>query len=883
MATEPSAEFRKRIEVRLADGKIKKGSVDLHGCGIDESSIDWVIARVKKLVFDPTWLDIGGNLIREIGARKVVKAFPKLEVLYISFNDIREGGAQAIAGGLPRLRQLSISTNGLHEGGARAVASLDRLTWLDINFNNIGNPGARAVADGLPELTRLHIAGNAMSAEGATAIANAAKLPKLMWLGIDHNEIGDRGVLAIANELPGLEGLSIAGTHIRHAAVVVYLLQQLIPTSAQALPGAALTFIRAADNPLRWFGKAEIDNELLEEPDPVKLLELLNGLRGSSTTLSVAGIAFIGRSGSGKTHAARWTVAHRAEYRSLRGKLDSGDGTWGYDRYERMLGPDEHKQKSLGNVCLIAIDVGGHREQLNSANNLVYVNARRSVFVLVIKASKTFDEDGWARYHLRLIQQMSLRRRKASYLQYGPNDSHVAAGGLAPHRIPVVILVTHTDEVSQVVLPAAVTLASDFPLIDVVSVTKWEAPQGDKYLPALHKQLGTQLRKVEHLQGENVHFIVPLMKAISALFELGDRSEAVDWHGRQSVSVDEFRIICETLNGRTKGEQDAAVRALESFGYVARSSGRLDPATRLLNPRFINCFLFQRVIREGRKRAKDGFMPRSLLNELLESIQNAEDRKGMLRVMKECLIMFEWREGSNHGGYFVPDLLPVRSSVPSVPPKVVLYQAEYQPAEFLSEDCFFKLLAARRKWLRVAESVRLPDGEIREIKLFRDQCVLGDAGHFVEDKYHARLTVDVIAEWVRVAVVGEGGRGDAAGAEAFAGRVLGWLEDEAGCEVNRVLAEDLTGLVSGVTSIPTSSPIVDPTQYVTKWQLAMLVKKSTKTLDRALARTRNPMPQPDVPGGGGRAAEWIYTNVRDWLVEEYGKFLPVRYPGGGGH
>jgi hypothetical protein len=344
-----------------------------------------------------------------------------------------------------------------------------------------------------------------------------------------------------------------------------------------------------------------------------------------------------------------------------------------------------------------------------------------------------------------------------------------------------VILVTHTEEANHIGLPSSATLAKDYPLIDVVTVTRWNALQGDKYLPGLYAKLGKQLRKINDLQRENVHFVKPLMEHISVLFGLDDRSEVIDWHGRQSISVDEFRIICETLNGRSIGEQDAAVRSLESFGYIARYSSRLDPETRLLNPRFINYFLFQQVIKKGKSKATDGFMSRSLLQRLLKGVPITQVRKAMVRVMKKCLVMFEWGDESTKRGYFVPDLLPTRASVPHVPPKGVLFHEKYQPKGFLREDRFFQLLAAKRKFLRVAESECRHDGETREIRVFRDECVLGDAARPVDDQYRARLSVDVIAERVTIEIVAAGDGADPAGAEKFAGRVLGSLEEEAGC------------------------------------------------------------------------------------------------------
>ena len=80
--------------------------------------------------------------------------------------------------------------------------------------NNIGDQGLIAIANNLKHLTELmvctkisHIGSNNIGDEGAMAIAT--NLKQLSKLDIKHNKIGDDGALAIANSLERLSRLEI--------------------------------------------------------------------------------------------------------------------------------------------------------------------------------------------------------------------------------------------------------------------------------------------------------------------------------------------------------------------------------------------------------------------------------------------------------------------------------------------------------------------------------------------------------------------------------------------------------------------------------------------------------------------------------------------------
>ena len=68
----------------------------------------------------------------------------------------------------------------------------------------------------------------------------------------------------------------------------------------------------------------------------------------------------------------------------------------------------------------------------------------------------------------------------------------------------------------------------------------------------------------------------------------------------------------------------------------------------------------------------------------------------------------------------------------------------------------------------------------------------------------------------------------------------------------------------------------EPPQYVTLDQMAALVNRSKKTLERL--KKANKLPPPEVQGGGGKPDEWLWCNVREDLAKEYDRVMPERYP-----
>jgi hypothetical protein len=67
--------------------------------------------------------------------------------------------------------------------------------------------------------------------------------------------------------------------------------------------------------------------------------------------------------------------------------------------------------------------------------------------------------------------------------------------------------------------------------------------------------------------------------------------------------------------------------------------------------------------------------------------------------------------------------------------------------------------------------------------------------------------------------------------------------------------------------------------YVTLDQMAAVVGRKKRTLERYKSRER--LPSPDVEGGDGRPHEWLWNRVRPILEKLFNRPLPEIFPGRG--
>ena len=66
--------------------------------------------------------------------------------------------------------------------------------------------------------------------------------------------------------------------------------------------------------------------------------------------------------------------------------------------------------------------------------------------------------------------------------------------------------------------------------------------------------------------------------------------------------------------------------------------------------------------------------------------------------------------------------------------------------------------------------------------------------------------------------------------------------------------------------------------YVDLDQIAAVVNRSKSTLEKLKRRKDNPLPDPDVPGGGGKKDEWVWSHICPWLETEFKKHFAETLP-----
>ena len=60
--------------------------------------------------------------------------------------------------------------------------------------------------------------------------------------------------------------------------------------------------------------------------------------------------------------------------------------------------------------------------------------------------------------------------------------------------------------------------------------------------------------------------------------------------------------------------------------------------------------------------------------------------------------------------------------------------------------------------------------------------------------------------------------------------------------------------------------------------MAAVVNRSKSCLEKLKRRQTTPLPDPDVPGGGGKKDEWLWTRIRPWLETEFKKHFAETLP-----
>jgi hypothetical protein len=78
---------------------------------------------------------------------------------------------------------------------------------------------------------------------------------------------------------------------------------------------------------------------------------------------------------------------------------------------------------------------------------------------------------------------------------------------------------------------------------------------------------------------------------------------------------------------------------------------------------------------------------------------------------------------------------------------------------------------------------------------------------------------------------------------------------------------DLLLALEAVRDFDPAAP--DQCHYVDLDQAAAAVHRSKSSLEKRKRRKNNPLPDPDVPGGGGKKDFWLWSRLRPWLEAEF--------------
>jgi hypothetical protein len=159
----------------------------------------------------------------------------------------------------------------------------------------------------------------------------------------------------------------------------------------------------------------------------------------------------------------------------------------------------------------------------------------------------------------------------------------------------------------------------------------------------------------------------------------------------------------------------------------------------------------------------------------------------------------------------------------------------------------------------------LSQSHVRVLELARKKAKLDDLPPVLQDALEDLKTTDWVAvkagnmrDPKRLHLTSQGGHI--------------WLEMTAGGGRSPKGGLPETPASEAVPTLPTTP------QYVTLDKAAAIVSRSKRTLEKLVNRKENPLPDPAIRGTGGKPSEWIWSELRPWLEQEYGKHLPQRFP-----
>lgn len=177
---------------------------DMSLTGIDDQDIQELSAN--GVFVNCNTLYLSGNPISWKAVEELLKpANQGFQELIFCRTPIGNKGLQVIAeselNGLIKL--LYLSDTNIDAKGMKLLAnssSLQNLEFLKLNYNNIGDEGVQSIARStFNKLQGLYLVNSMIGSKGAVTLASSSSLQNLEFLNLNHNNIGDEGVQAIAN------------------------------------------------------------------------------------------------------------------------------------------------------------------------------------------------------------------------------------------------------------------------------------------------------------------------------------------------------------------------------------------------------------------------------------------------------------------------------------------------------------------------------------------------------------------------------------------------------------------------------------------------------------------------------------------------------------
>jgi len=195
---------------------------------LDDKGVQ-VLAEIVKENNYIKRLELPNNLIGGEGASYLFQALKlngSLERLSLDHNNLKDDGVLKIASALPwhpDLTELSLANNNIGDDGVQGfcvqfVASKAKNTGkehtfpkIDLRNNNIGDRGAKAISQLISDnqsITEVNLDHNIIGDDGVIAIAANLSLPSchVRSLFLAHNQMSSKGVMALSDAFGKISG-----------------------------------------------------------------------------------------------------------------------------------------------------------------------------------------------------------------------------------------------------------------------------------------------------------------------------------------------------------------------------------------------------------------------------------------------------------------------------------------------------------------------------------------------------------------------------------------------------------------------------------------------------------------------------------------------------